>query len=147
MSNSNMNVDANKTAVGRFLEDVMTKNRPELLDQFCVEDFVLYWRYKPYVTGLAEMKEFVGWHDSTFPGMTWEIKDLVAENDMVAARTVQHGIHKGEWRGARPTGKKFSVCEAFFFRFRDGKIAKIWILPDHDDKKEQLGFRSLPPDS
>jgi predicted ester cyclase len=147
MSNSNMNVDANKTAVGRFLEDVMTKNRPELLDQFCVEDFVLYWRDKPIETGLAEMKEFVGWHDSTFPGLTWEIKDLVAENDMVAARTVQHGIHKGEWRGARPTGKKFSNCEALFFRFRDGKIAKIWVLPDHDDRKEQLGFRSLPPDS
>ena len=125
MSNSNMNVDANKTAVGRFLEDVMTKNRPALLDQFCVEDFVLYWRDKPYETGLAEMKEFVGWHDSTFPGLTWEIKDLVAENDMVAVRTVQHGIHKGEWRGARTTGKKFSICEAFFFRFRDGKIAKI----------------------
>jgi len=147
MSNSNMNVDANKTAVGRFLEDVMTKNRPELLDQFCVEDFVMYWRDKPAVTGLAEMKGFVGWHDSTFPGCTWEIKDLVAENDMVAARLVQRGIHKGEWDGARPTGKKFSICEAMFFRFRDGKIAEMWVLPDTDDRKEQLGFRSLPPDS
>ena len=146
MSNSNVNVDANKTAVGRFLEDVMTKNRPELLDELCVEDFALYWP-GGVLTGLAEMREFVGWHDSTFPGCTWEIRDLVAENDMVAARLVQRGIHKGEWEGARPTGKKFSVWEHMFFRFRDGKIAEIWVLADWDGRKEQLGFRSLPPDS
>jgi len=125
----------------------MEKNRPNLLDELCLEDFVMYFRGEPMVTGLEEMKEFVGWHNNTFPDNTWEIKHLVAENDMVAARLVQHGIHKGELDGARPTGKKFSICEAMFLRFRDGKIAEMWVLPDTDDRKEQLGFRSLPPDS
>ena len=142
-----MNVNSNKTAVVRFLEDVMTKNKPELLDELCVEDFVIHWRSGFLATSLAEMKEFVGRHNSTFPDNTWEIKDLVAENDMVAARLIQSGTHTGEWSGAQATGKKYSSDEDMFFRFQDGKIAEIWVLVDIDVKKEQLGFRSLPPDS
>ena len=147
MSNSNMNVDANKTAVGRFLKDVMEKNWPELLDELCVEEFVLHFRGEPMVTGLEEMKEFVGWHNNTFPDNTWEIKHLVAENDMVAARLIQRGTHQGEWFGAQATGKKYNAGEDLFFRFQEGKMAEAWLLVDVDLKKEQFGFRSLPPDS
>ena len=139
-----MNVDANKTAVKRFL-DVMEKNRPQLLDELCAKNFVIHWPGGGSLTGLAEAKELVGRHSSTL-SVAYEIKDLVAENDMVAARLVQHGTHKGEWAGAWPTGKKFSILEYMFFRFRDDKIVEIWPLPDIERRKKQLGFRSLPPD-
>jgi len=70
MSNSNMNVNANKTVVKRFIKDVLEKNRPILLDELCLEDFVMYFRGEPMVTGLVKMKEFVAWHNSTFPDVT-----------------------------------------------------------------------------
>jgi hypothetical protein len=34
-----------------------------------------------------------------------------------------------------------------FFRLRNQKIAEMWVLVDMDDKKEQLGFRWLPPET
>ena len=143
-----MNVNANKRAVRRFFHGMMEKNRPELLDELCVEDFVVYWPSGKPLTGLAQAKEFVSQHNNWSPDCTWEIKDLVAESDMVAVRLVKRETDKGGWASARPTGKKFSFCEHTFFRFRDGKIAEMWpLLVDIDERKEQLGFRSLPPDS
>ncbi len=39
-----MNDDANRTTVRRSIKDVMEKNRPELLDERCADEFVLHFR-------------------------------------------------------------------------------------------------------
>ncbi len=41
----------------------------------------------------------------------------------------------------------YNTGEDLFLRFQEGRIAEAWVLVDVDPKKEQFGFRSLPPDS
>jgi len=140
-----MNIAANKKAVRRLLEDVITKNKSEYLDELCTENIEVHWRNGKSSIGIAQVKEFLRIHSDSFPDFVMEITDIVAEKDRVAVRVVQHGTHKGEWEGVSPTGKKWRVWEHIFFRLRDGRIAEMWPLVDIDGRKEQLGFSSVPP--
>jgi predicted ester cyclase len=141
-----MTIEENKSIVRRFLEGVFRS--PDTLEDICTHDIVAHWRDETLFSSLGQLKdEFVIGHNNSFPDFIFEIEDIIAEKNMVAARLVQTGTHEGIWADAAPTGKRFRVREVMFFRLRNQKIAEMWVQVDLDDKKEQLGFRWLPPEA
>jgi predicted ester cyclase len=141
-----MTIEENKTIVRRFLEGVFCT--PEILEEICTHDIIAHYGDETLFSSLDQLKnEFVISHNNCFPDFIWEIEDIIAENNTVAARLVQMGTHEGTWADAAPTGKMFRVREFMFFQMRDSKVAELWVLVDIDEKKEQLGFRWLPPGS
>lgn len=44
----------------------------------------------------------------TFSELRYDAVELIAERDLVAARTVMHGVHTGPMRGLAPTGKRLA---------------------------------------
>jgi predicted ester cyclase len=77
----------------------------------------------------------------SFPDFRMEIVQLVAEGDTVVARFRCSGTHLGTWRGHEPTGRRFEgIDEVYFFKVRDGRLARAWGLEDTMTRSRQLGL-------
>jgi predicted ester cyclase len=127
-----MNTDAtvaNKTVVRRLIEEVMNGGRLDSIDAL-------------YTPGMARAaRKWIEPFRSSFPDLHMEIVELVAEGETVVGRFKCSATHLGEWRGQAPTGRRFEkVDEVYFFRVRDGRIARGWGLEDTLSRIRQLGL-------
>ncbi len=68
-----------------------------------------------------------------------DIDTLVADDEGAAARMRFSGRHTGVFMGVAPTGRVVGWSGAAFFGFRDGRIARIWVLGDLAALYAQLG--------
>ena len=66
------------------------------------------------------------------------IDDLVCEPNKVFARMTFTGIHKGEFVGFPPTGKRVTWSGAALFTFAGGKVTDLWVLGDLISLERQL---------
>ena len=97
-----MTIEANKLTVRRLLEGVF--RAPEILDEIYSHDIIAHWRDETLFSNLDQFKnEFVLSMNNSFPDLIFEIEDIIAEDDTVAARLMEMGTHKGTWGNAAPT--------------------------------------------
>jgi predicted ester cyclase len=78
-----------------------------------------------------------------FPDFHIVIDDIIGEGDKLAVHFTETGTMKGELMGIPPTGKKFNITVAYFYRFVDGKVAEVLAFGDTLSLYQQLGVR--PP--
>lgn len=75
-----------------------------------------------------------------FPDWRSEIRDLVADGDLVAVRYALSGTHRGPLFGAAPTGRSVSLDEVVFYRFVHTTIQEDWAMGDELALLVQLGL-------
>lgn len=78
------------------------------------------------VDGLASYIDGVRSVCTAFPDYRWERKELVVEEDTIAARLIGRGTHTGPFGGIAPTGRTISTQELVIYRFAEGKIIQCW---------------------
>ncbi len=93
------------------------------------------------------------WLRAAYADLTWEVHDVVAEDDLVVAHCTMAGRHTGpfvaydvEGRVAdafAPTGRRFSTTQSHWMRIRDGRMIEHWANRDDLGTAEQLGW--VPP--
>jgi predicted ester cyclase len=71
-------------------------------------------------------------------------ENLVIQGDMVAARLVVTGTHRGDFAGIPPTGKAVSMQVFDLIRVVDGKATEHWGLSDQFGLLQQLGAIPAP---
>jgi predicted ester cyclase len=126
---STLDAQANKALVSRLVDEVLNGGRLEVLDELST----------PAMARAA--REWIEPFRSAFPDVDMEVVEFVAEEDTVVGRFKCSATHLGEWRGHAPTGRRFEdVDEVYFFRIRDGKIARAWGLEDTLARLRQLGL-------
>jgi predicted ester cyclase len=75
-----------------------------------------------------------------FSELRYQVLALVAERDLVAVRTMMHGVHTGPMRDLPPTGKPFAQSQSHWFRIVDGRIAEHWATRDDLGFLHQVGI-------
>jgi predicted ester cyclase len=86
----------------------------------------------------ASLKEHIRQAETAFPGYQIIRHQVVAEGDMVAVRGTVQGVHKGEFAGIAPTGKRISADLMIFYRVTDGRIVEHWMQWDVKSVMDQL---------
>ncbi len=92
-----------------------------------------------------------------FPDPRNETVETTAQGDLVIVLqrtsgthrgTARTGVYGGMLRGAKPTGKRFEVLRAHWWRFKDGKIVWHQVVRDDLSMMRQLGLipDTLPAD-
>jgi predicted ester cyclase len=84
------------------------------------------------------LKEHIHQAEAAFPNYELVAHQIVAEGDMVALRGTFYGVHKGEFAGMAPTGRKVSADLMLFYRIHDGLIAEHWMQWDMQAVLAQL---------
>ncbi len=118
-----MSSEENKAVIIRFWEHY-NKGNLEVMDECFSDNFVRYAidgkvidreGYRQKCTKLLNM----------YPDIKVTIGDIVAEGDKVAFYFTISGTHKNESKSNPPTSKRFTILEAYFSRFEDGKIVEF----------------------
>ncbi|MEP7360884.1 MAG: ester cyclase [Chloroflexota bacterium] len=117
--------DRNKEVVRNFIRAVLQELDPTAVDDLVADDFVSHtWRIPGDAkAGLKGMAQKMG---ATLSDVTFQVDDLIAEDDKVVARVTSSATPIADFQGIKPTGRGYSVGEIHIFRVRDGRIAEHW---------------------
>lgn len=129
---------ANKDLVRRYIDDILTGNRVEKLEEYVAPDFV---DHTPGAdageTGPGVIRGSQTRIRALFPTVEYRLEDLVAEGDKVVARYVV--------RAATKDALRVEITGMTIYRIADGKIRETWIINDQVELYRQLGFTFQPP--
>jgi len=82
---------------------------------------------------------------AAFPDWRFDLRALVAEDDLVVAHMPYRGTFTHALMGIEPTGHFAEVDEMVIFRIRDGRIAQAWEVYDESGMWRQLGVSPAAP--
>lgn len=133
--------ETGKNVTRRYIKDGYNSADPEVIQETVADDVV--------VTGLPETDEpvegieaYLNWAAEmleTFPDIHFEIKELVAEGDTVAAGLRASATQEGTFGDIPATGESFSVNAQAIIHIDDGQIAEKQFIMDELGMLEQLG--------
>jgi steroid delta-isomerase-like uncharacterized protein len=135
--------EKNKAIVRRAYE-AMRKGDLATLADVIADDFVEHetmFDVPPTKEGTLQLFKALR---ASFPDLTMQLQDMIAEGDKVFIRATMIGTHQGEFLGVPATGKQINVPMGDFLRFRDGKVVEHWGVTDTGVMMEQLGVAEVP---
>jgi predicted ester cyclase len=118
-------LEANKSVIRGYIDEVVNKHQPSAADRFIATDFIEHNPRLPH-EGLAGRKQYVTKVFAAFSDYHGEIQNIVAEGDLVAVRIRWTGTNDGPYNGRPATGNKLVFSTADFYRIDNGKIAERW---------------------
>ncbi len=121
-----MSVEENKALIRRYIEAMSGKAKTEALLSEYISD--------------ESLRRFIATFETAFPRYELALEDLLAESDKVAARLTIRGTHRGEFRGAAPTGREVTFSAIIIYQIADGKIARHWLASDTLSVAQQVGL-------
>jgi predicted ester cyclase len=74
----------------------------------------------------------------------YEIHEVVADGDLVAARATVHGVHNTGHLGFAPTGKPYAMATMHMYRAEGGLLAEHWGVRDELSVLWQVGALKAP---
>jgi len=139
-NNTMSSIESNKEIVRKLFEESLNKGNLGLMSDLFAADFTGPQGEK----GPAGFRANIELLLKAFPDIHYTIKDLVAEDDKVAANFTWQGTHTGQFRNVPATGKSVTNDGMAVFGLKDGKIISLAILTDRLGFWQGLGL--LPAD-
>jgi len=129
-----------KAITRRHVEKVMSGGDIAAIDELFAPTVAFHDPATPGgdIRGTADLKQFFTDLHAAFD-MHFTVEDMFAEGDRVACRWTGHFIHRGEFAGIPPTGKRAVVPGMGIFRIAGGKIEEVWVNFDALGMIQQLG--------
>ncbi|HYM39131.1 MAG TPA: ester cyclase [Thermoplasmata archaeon] len=129
-------------ALIRHLYAEIDKGNEAILDKVFAPDYV---EHDPSSTpgsppSLVGLKQEFQRFAAAFAESEHVIDDIFAAGDRVVVRITGRGIHRGEYLGVPPTGKRVSMSGIAIYRIAHGKIVEEWNQVDRLDFHRQLGL-------
>lgn len=135
-----MGVEANRSLVRRFYEQVWNEGNVEVAAEVFAEDYVRHdLRPTEALPGPEGQAKIAADFRAAFPDLRMVVDLVLAEGDLVAARWTTEGTNTGAWAGRPPTGKRATFSGVNIFRLRDGKVVELWNHRDDLGLAQQLG--------
>jgi predicted ester cyclase len=137
-----MGIEENKDVVRRLVQDCVNAHRAELLEQFVGADVRVHPGTPgatPDTVGLDQLRTSFHGFRTTFPDLHITLDQLLAEDDLVAARWTGSGTHSGVLAGIGPTGTRVRWGGTDVYRLAGGTIVEWWRNDDFVWLLHQLG--------
>jgi predicted ester cyclase len=132
----------NKEIVRQFLEQVRSGKFPKRAVSFMADSILAHQMNAENETTVIRTPQNYSEHIEDFVQMfgqfSFEITDLIAEDDKVYARWKQIGNHLTEIDGYQPTGNPLIEISSCVYRLENNKIAEYWIQIDRLGFEKQL---------
>jgi predicted ester cyclase len=126
--------------IERFYYEIWNQGRKEVAEEILVPDLRFRGSTGPSKTGISQFLEYVDLIRGALSHYECIINEVVSEGHSSFAAMTFTGRHTGRFFGVAPTNKTVSWNAVALFKFRDGKVADLWVLGDVDNLKQQLGL-------
>jgi predicted ester cyclase len=130
-------LEQNKALVRRLFLECFSGGHLHVIDEIVSPEFEFFYPNTP--PGIEGLKAIVRKNNATFTGWSFEVHQLLAEDDRVVAQWSGTGIHAKSFLGEAPTQKKVTLKGISIYQIKDGKIYKDWVEPDNLGFLTQLG--------
>lgn len=141
-------LEANKTLVRRYLQEVLSDGNLQRIDEMISPDFV----DSTPISGSSKrgpvvIRESQGRVRSLFQSIRYRLDDLVAEGDRVVARYTVQAVRRPveDAPESARDAKDVEVIGISIFRIEDGRIREAWVVNDQIQLFRQLGYTLEPP--
>jgi steroid delta-isomerase-like uncharacterized protein len=139
-----MSTDENKRIVRRVNEEMISQNRPNLVDELFAESFVDHSALPGFPNSRQGVQQLFGMFHSAFSDFHVTIEDQVAEEDKVTTRKTFHGTHTGDLFGIPATNRTVQFEAIDILRIENGKVTEHWTVVDQMGMMQQLGVVPSP---
>lgn len=131
-----------KASVAAMFDQGWNRGEVDVFSSTMADTVVFHYAGAPRDMTRAQMGTVVLRWREAFPDLRMDIDEMIAEDDIVAARLTLSGTHQGDWAGAAPTGRHVTMALAMFFRFEGGRMVELWESDDQLGFRQQLGIES-----
>lgn len=128
-------VEMNKAVVRSLYEDCINGRGLDRLDTLIAPDFT-------GARGERGPREFRATIEAVltgFPGVRFEVHDLIGEGDRVAVRWTFRAVHGGRFAGIQPSNAEVTQEGNVIYQLRDGQIVRAWLQADRLGVLQQIG--------
>jgi predicted ester cyclase len=142
-----MGIAENKDVIQRMVDECVNEHRAEILDQFVTSDVRVHPGTPgtaPVTEGIDELRTAFQRFRTPFPDLHITLDQLLAEEDLVAARWTATGTHSGPLAGIESTGAHVRWGGTDIYRLVDGRVAEWWRNDDFVGLLHQLGRDPVP---
>lgn len=130
-----------RNLIQRFYEELWNPFNKRKIPDLLTEDVHFRGSLGQEKVGYAGFAEYMDMIQAAFPDFTNKVEEIISEGDRACARLTYSGTHCGEVFGIPPTNRRVEYAGVAVFRFRDGKIAEVWVLGDVYGLLQQLRDR------
>jgi steroid delta-isomerase-like uncharacterized protein len=135
----NLMSEENKASYRLMSEEVWNQGQLDRAGEFFAPDVLIHSAQPGTPPGIAGVTATVTMMRTAFPDLKISNESMIAEGDLLTARWVARGTHRGELLGAPPTGKQVEFGGISIVRMSGGKIAEIWGQSDLLSLMQQIG--------
>ena len=142
---SNLTNMSNHQAIIRaFYEGIWNKHDKSQIPELLHEDFSFRGSLGQERHGHAGFAAYVDFVHTALSDYRCEIQEMIAEGNKAFARLLFSGMHRAEFFGYQPTGKRVEWVGAAVFTFAGEKISALWVLGDIHGLLQQLANNARP---
>jgi steroid delta-isomerase-like uncharacterized protein len=127
-----------KSLVRHFYDAVGAGNL-SVIDELVADEFVDREEFPGLEPNKEGVKQFFVMLRSAFPDLRMEIREMLADDDLVSVRVIATGTQEGDFMGMSSNGRRIEVQVFDIFRIRDGQVTEHWGLMDAMTMMQQLG--------
>lgn len=142
---------ADNKKAAEALEHAFEKGDCDSVAAFFADDAVIHQEAPEFAVnkeGKALMVEVCGLYHAAFPDISYDIKHVIGEGDLVAVWLEASGTNSGALGPLPASGKHVSgIASVDIFRFKDGKVVEQWGVFDEMGMIEQVGWMEQPTDT
>lgn len=135
MHTAKTTVELNKELVRTLYEDCINTRALGRLEELIAQDFI-------GARGERGPREFRATIEAVltgFPGVRFELHDLIGEDDKVAARWTFRATHRGRFVGLPPSHADVTQEGNVIYQMREGRIVRAWLQADRLGVLQQIG--------
>ncbi len=121
-----------------WYQELWDKWNIAVADELFTADYLLHLPGSPAPVDRDSTKQVVQMFSVAFPDLQHTIDELIAEDDVVAARWTVTGTHQGDFQGIAPTGKTVTLSGMTVHHMADGRISETWLMFDTMELLQQL---------
>lgn len=130
--------DSNRELIQRFYDELWNRFDKERIAELLTADLEFRGSLGDEFVGRLEFALYMDRIRAAFPDFHNHVEAVVTEGDRAFARLTYSGTHRGSLLGVAPTGRRVRYAGVADFRFRDGRIAGVWVLGDIHGLLRQL---------
>jgi len=127
-----------KSLVRRFYDGVGAGDL-SVIDELVADDFVDHEDFPGLEPNKKGVKQFFAVLRSAFPDLRMEVREMLADDDLVSVRVIATGTHQADFMGMPSSGKRIEVQVFDVFRILGGQVTEHWGLMDAMTMLQQLG--------
>ena len=137
-----MGAEENKELVRRMHSELVEARDPAKIREFFAPRFVSHNMPPGWPAGAEGVQRFMEMFRDGLADLSVSVDVLVAEGDLVAARTTTRGTHTGALLGIPATGRRVEVDGTDVVRIEEGQIVEHWGLTNTVGLLQQVGRRA-----